>query len=77
MDVQVGQCRYLLKLADRVLAGLDDSHSALEPRPGTKTAGWLVGHLAVSGDFARCLYGRSAMWAAGLGLPEHPDKMVA
>ena len=27
-------------------------------QPGTKTAGWRIGHLAVSGDFARDLLGR-------------------
>src|SRR5438034_6534034 len=53
MNASIAQCRYLLSLAEPILAGLDDSHCALEPQPGTKTAGWLVGHLAVSGDFAR------------------------
>jgi hypothetical protein len=58
MNPSVAQCRHLLSLADAILTGLDDSHRALEPRPGTKTAGWLVGHLAVTGDFARRLCGR-------------------
>lgn len=58
MKTTVAQCRYLLSLAEPILAGLDDSHRALEPQLGAKTAGWLVGHLAVSGDFARRLCGR-------------------
>jgi len=58
MIASLAQCRYLLSLAEPILAGLDDSHRALEPQPGAKTAGWLIGHLAVSGDFARRLYGR-------------------
>jgi hypothetical protein len=58
MNPSLVQCRYLLSLAEPILEGLDDSHRALEPQPGLKTAGWLVGHLAVSGDFARRLCGR-------------------
>jgi hypothetical protein len=59
MELSAAQCRYLLSLAEPILAGLDDSHLALEPQPGIKTAGWLIGHLAVTGDFARRLCGRS------------------
>ena len=40
-----------------ILAGLDDKHRALEPSLGAKTAGWLIGHLAVTGDFGRHLCG--------------------
>ena len=52
------QCAALLASTDRMFAGLDDSHRALEPQPGAKTAGWLIGHLAVTGDFARRMCGR-------------------
>jgi len=58
MNPSIAQCRYLLSLAGPILAGLDDTHRALEPRPGAKTAGWLVGHLVVSGDYALRLCGR-------------------
>ena len=58
MQATIEQSRYLLALAEPILTQLDDSHRALEPMPGAKTAGWLVGHLAVSGDFARRLCGR-------------------
>ncbi|HEY5060255.1 MAG TPA: DinB family protein [Gemmatimonadaceae bacterium] len=58
MNESVAQCRHLVSLADAMLAGLDDSHLALEPEPGAKTAGWLLGHLAITGDFARHLCGR-------------------
>lgn len=61
MNASVAQCRFLLSSAEAILAGLDDSHRALEPRPGTKTAGWIIGHLAVTGDFARRLCGRGPM----------------
>jgi len=52
------QCRHLVALTERAVADLEDSHCALEPAPGVKTAGWLLGHLAVTGDFARRLCGR-------------------
>jgi hypothetical protein len=58
MGSSVLQCRHLLSLAEPILSGLDDSHRALEPQRGVKTAGWLIGHLAVTGDFGRRLCGR-------------------
>ena len=61
MNASISQCQFLISLTEPIFAGLDDSHRALEPQPGTKTAGWLIGHLAVSGDFARDLLGRPAL----------------
>ena len=58
MTSSVAQCRHLLFLAESILAGLDDSHLGVEPAPGAKTAGWIIGHLAVTGDFGRRLCGR-------------------
>jgi hypothetical protein len=46
----VAQCQHLLSVAKAIFVGLDDSHRAFEPQVGTKTAGWLIGHLAVTGD---------------------------
>ncbi len=57
MEAEAAQCRYLLRTFDRWLSGLEDRHRALEPVPGTKTAGWLLGHLAITGDFGRRLCG--------------------
>ena len=51
------QCRHLLTICRRAIADLDDAHVALEPRPGLKTAGWLIGHLTMTGDFGRRLCG--------------------
>ena len=64
MQATVEQSTYLLALAEPVLTLLDDSHRALEPVPGAKTAGWLVGHLAISGDFARRLCRRPPLCPA-------------
>ena len=51
------QGRFIFGQGKRWLADLTDDHLALEPMSGTKTAGWLVGHLAVTGDFGRRICG--------------------
>ena len=51
------QGRFIFGQGKRWMADLDDSHLALEPMPGIKTAGWLVGHLSVTGDFGRRICG--------------------
>jgi len=55
------QCRFLMATYARLLADLDDSHRVIEPQAGSKTAGWIVGHLCVTGDFARRLSGQKAI----------------
>jgi hypothetical protein len=59
MQAAAEQCAFLLQQYERWLVDLEDRHLALEPLPGTKTAGWLLGHLVVTGDFARRLCGLS------------------
>ena len=58
MDAAVHQCGHHLGTATGIMKGLSDAHLALEPHPGTKTAGWLIGHLCVTGDYGRKLCGR-------------------
>src|SRR5574341_531111 len=53
------QCRFLLDEMRQIISDLTDAHRALQLRPGGKTAGWLVGHLAVTADFGRRLCGRT------------------
>ena len=57
MEAAAAQGAFLLSQYQRWLIGLADVHRGLEPAPGVKTAGWLVGHLVVTGDFARKLCG--------------------
>jgi len=57
MQAAAVQGAFLLKQYERWLADLEDQHLAHEPTPGSKTAGWLLGHLVVTGDFARRLCG--------------------
>lgn len=57
MNASLTQGRYFLTFLRRMLADLEPRHVALEPAAGLKTAGWMVGHLAVTGDFARRLCG--------------------
>ena len=61
MEQIARQCRFITTLAEPAVVDLTDAHRALEPSPGTKTAGWLVGHLAVTGDFARRLCGAETL----------------
>lgn len=58
MHQAAAQGAFLLQQSERLLAGLEDRHRGLEPAPGAKTAGWLLGHLIVTGDFGRRLCGR-------------------
>jgi hypothetical protein len=58
------QCRFLLATYAKLVADLDDGHRVVEPRPGSKTAGWIVGHLCVTGDFGRRLCGQKAICPA-------------
>ena len=55
------QGRFIFGQGKRWLADLTDDHLALEPIAGTKTAGWLVGHLSVTGDFGRRICGLQPM----------------
>ena len=57
MKTSLAQGRYFLTFLPAMLADLEPRHTALEPAPGLKTAGWLLGHLAVTGDFGRRLCG--------------------
>ena len=51
-------CTYMLGYAAPALADLTDEHRALAPAPNSKTAGWILGHLCVSGDYVRRKCGR-------------------
>jgi hypothetical protein len=77
LNSSAAQCRHLLGQSELVLAGLDDTHRALEPQPGAKTAGWIIGHLAVTGDFARRLCGRPPLcpveWRPKFSAGTHPS----
>ncbi|HJU72238.1 MAG TPA: DinB family protein [Gemmatimonadaceae bacterium] len=76
------QGRFLIDVyLKKALAGLNDTHRALEPSPGLKTAGWLVGHLAVTGDFGRKLCGLPALcpreWRAAFNPGSTPSPNAA
>jgi hypothetical protein len=77
MEQIARQCRYLTTLAEAAVAGLDDTHRSLEPHPGAKTAGWLIGHLAVTADFGRRLCGSATIcpreWRPLFNPGSHPS----
>lgn len=62
MNILADQCRYMLWFAEPMLKGLDDTHLALEPVRGNKSAGWILGHLVITADFGRKLCGRAPMY---------------
>ena len=51
-------CAHLIAYAEPSLSDLADEHLARCPAAGAKTAGWLVGHLCVTGDYIRRKCGR-------------------
>jgi hypothetical protein len=57
MQTAAAQTAFLLQQHEPWIRGLEDRHLADQPAPGGKTAGWLLGHLVVTGDFARRLCG--------------------
>lgn len=58
LEMAASQCGHQFVFSAPLFHGLTDAHCALEPMPGIKTAGWILGHLAVTGDFARKVCGR-------------------
>jgi hypothetical protein len=54
-------CSYLIEYAEPSIADLTDEHLALSRAPGAKTAGWILGHLCVTGDYIRRKCGRPPM----------------
>jgi hypothetical protein len=77
----VTQCRFFLMVFSEAAVGLNDSHRTLQPQPGSKTAGWIIGHLCITGDFGRKLCGRPPLcpkewrpkFAPGTTPSENPD----
>ena len=59
VEQAVAQCRHLLTIAHGLTADLEDAHLAVQVAPGGKTAGWILGHLAVTGDFGLRLCGQA------------------
>jgi hypothetical protein len=51
-------CQHLLGYAEPLLADLTDEHLPIADETNGKTAGWLIGHLCVTGDFMRRKAGR-------------------
>lgn len=54
-------CLHLLSYAGPLVSDLTDEHLGLAADTNGKTAGWLIGHLCVTGDFVRRKCGRSPL----------------
>lgn len=75
------QGRFILAGGQRWIRDFTDEHRAREPKAGTKTAGWLVGHLSVTGDFGRKICGLTPIcskeWRAMFNPGSQPSLDVA
>lgn len=74
-------CTHLLSYADSLFVGLTDEHLSLTGDKGVKTAGWLIGHLCVTGDFLRRKIGRPPLtpkdWGPKFGPGTQPSRSRA
>jgi hypothetical protein len=53
MESAARSCAHLTKLGQSLIGDLTDADLAAPSTPGGKTAGWLIGHLCITGDFVR------------------------
>jgi hypothetical protein len=71
-------CTHLLTYARPMLADLGDEHLALPAATSGKTAGWLIGHLSITGDFVRRKSGRPPLtpkdWGPKFGPGTQPSR---
>ena len=71
-------CTHLLSYARPLLADLGDEHLATPAATSGKTAGWLIGHLCVTGDFMRRKSGRPPLtpkeWGPKFGPGTQPSR---
>jgi hypothetical protein len=72
-------CTHLLSYARPLLADLSDEHVAIPASTSGKTAGWLIGHLCVTGDFMRRKGGRPPLtpreWGPKFGPGTQPSRI--
>ena len=70
-------CAHLTRLGESLIADLTDADAARASAANGKTAGWLVGHLCVTGDFLRRKCGASPMtpkeWGVKFGPGTQPS----
>jgi hypothetical protein len=71
-------CLHLIGYADKLFIDLTDEHLALASERGVKTAGWLIGHLCVTGDYTRRKIGRPPLtpkdWGPKFGPGTSPSR---
>ncbi len=74
-------CAYLVNYARPSIADLGDEHLALEPAPNAKTAGWILAHLCVTGDYVRRKLGSAPMtpkaWGASFAPGTKPSAVAS
>lgn len=72
-------CRHLLTYAELTIPDLTDEHLALVSEANGKTAGWILGHLCVTGDFIRRKSGRPPLtpkeWGPKFTIGSKPSRV--
>jgi hypothetical protein len=74
-------CAHLTKLGVSLIGDLTDADLALPSTPNGKTAGWLLGHLCITGDFIRRKSGASPLtpkeWGPKFTIGTKPSTVAA
>lgn len=70
-------CSYLIDYGRPLVVDLQDEQRALAPHVNAKPPGWLLGHLAVTGDFVRRHWQRPAMTPREWGSRFAPGSQVS
>src|SRR6266542_4974471 len=74
-------CAQLTKLGGSLINDLTDSDLAASSGPHGKTAGWLLGHLCITGDFVRRKCGRAPLtpkeWGPKFNMGTQPSSVAS
>jgi hypothetical protein len=74
-------CAQLTKLGETLISDLTDSDLASPSTPDGKTAGWLLGHLCITGDFVRRKSGAAPLtpkeWGPKFTIGTKPSTVAA
>ena len=74
-------CAHLTKLGESLIGDLTDGDLAAPSTPNGKTAGWLVGHLCITGDFIRRKSGGTPMtpkeWGPKFNMGTKPSTLTS
>src|SRR6266540_4588682 len=81
MENAARTCAHLTKLGGSLIGDLTDADSARATTSDGKTAGWLLGHLCITGDFVRRKCGAAPMtpkeWGPKFNMGTQPSTVAS